>query len=160
MIQGEREGWSIQSSKDLFPQESTCDVFFDPEDAYEVDDFTRISIKNMFLPLVAFAVCVLIAIILQVVHIMKTRRGQESNLGRHSTLNLTTEARRPSKFDSVKPKGLNPGSIINSPFMNHLRKRGTMDSDSNGVLHREQTKPEDVAADVETDVLTTQADKY
>ncbi|EJK46726.1 hypothetical protein THAOC_34592, partial [Thalassiosira oceanica] len=149
MIQGEREGWSIQSSKDLFPQESTCNAFFDPEDAAEVDDFTRISIKNMFLPLVVFALSILIAIILQVVHIIKTRRGEESNLGRHSTLSLTTETRRPSKFDSVKSKGFTPFSVDNSVL--NLRRRGTTnDDDSNEVQHHEQRKPEDVAADVES----------
>lgn len=158
MVQGEREGWTIESSKDLFPQESTCNAFFNPEDAAEVDDFTRISIKNMFLPLVVFGVCVLIAITMQVVHVIKTRRGEESNLGRHSTLNLT-ETRRPSKFDSIKSKDLNP-SVIRTPFTNHLRRRGTAsDADSNEVLHREQTKPEDVEANVESDVLTNLAEE-
>ena len=56
--------------------------------AEEVDDFTRVSPGNMFLPIMAFVGCALTAVILQLVDERNRRKGRKSSIGRKSTLDI------------------------------------------------------------------------
>ena len=91
MIQGTRyHAVSIQSSKDNYAQE-TCNTMFSGEDAEE-GDYAQITIKNMFLPLVFFGSCVVLATIFQLIHCFKTKQGKKSLIGRQSSVDLMVEA--------------------------------------------------------------------
>jgi hypothetical protein len=69
----------------------------------EVDDFTRVSPSNMFLPIMLFVFCAFVGIILQLVHERKRMLGKTSSIGRKSTLaifeNVKKENRSPEKLD-------------------------------------------------------------
>ena len=55
----------------------------------EANDFTRVSSSNMFLPIMAFVGCALTAVILQLVHDNKRKKGRTTTFfGRSSTLDI------------------------------------------------------------------------
>lgn len=84
---------------------ASCDLKLSTADR-EADDTTPIEVRNMFLPLILFVICALLAAMLQIIHERRSRtsKGKEkpSVLGRVSTLHLFTEnkdARQKIKYD-------------------------------------------------------------
>lgn len=67
----------------------------------EADDTTPIEVRNMFLPLILFVICALLAAMLQIIHERRSRtsKGEErpSVLGRVSTLHLFNEGKNPRR---------------------------------------------------------------
>mmetsp|Transcript_36003 Transcript_36003/g.63128 ORF Transcript_36003/g.63128 Transcript_36003/m.63128 type:complete len:701 (+) Transcript_36003:59-2161(+) len=92
MYQGERLGVLLQTAKDEFPQETTCNIYF-PQGDSETSDYAKISVKNMFLPIMFFVACTVLAVILQIIHLIQVKRGVGSLVGRRSTLTLVTDSR-------------------------------------------------------------------
>ena len=72
----------------------------------EADDTTPIEVRNMFLPLILFVICALLAAMLQIIHERRSRtsKGKEkpSVLGRLSTLHLFNEGKNPRRKSSQK----------------------------------------------------------
>ena len=85
-------GVSLQTAKDEFPQEITCNTYFSQGDS-ETNDYAKISVKNMFLPIMFFVACTVLAVILQIIHLHQVKRGAGSLVGRRSTLTLVTDSR-------------------------------------------------------------------
>ena len=88
MYQGERSGVTLEASKSEFPVVANCDVHLDT-DVTEGSETDQITVKNMFLPIIFFVVCVFIAVILQIIHQRNVKQGNKSLVGRRSTFNLT-----------------------------------------------------------------------
>merc|ERR1711862_372435 len=63
----------------------------------EVDDFAQVTPLNMAFPIIIFILFALVAIMLQIVHDHKRRKGIETNIGRTSTLNLFVDAKKKNK---------------------------------------------------------------
>ena len=83
----------LDSAKQAFIEENDikpqCEVELSQlSGAEEVDDFTRVSSSNMFLPIMAFVGCALTAVILQLVDERNRRKGRKSSIGRKSTLDI------------------------------------------------------------------------
>ena len=89
MFQAEREGVNLQASKDEFPTQIECDV--DLSEEVEGDEMDAITVKNFFLPIMFFVVCVAIAIIVQVRHMSNVKKGRKSLMGRRSSFNLMAQ---------------------------------------------------------------------
>jgi hypothetical protein len=109
MYLGEKSyGLNLESVKQKFMEQSEneqqCEFELSELNMEEVDDFARVSPSNMFLPIMAFVACAFTAIIMQLVHENKRRKGRASSLGRKSTLDLFDVVRknrsaRDEKFD-------------------------------------------------------------
>mmetsp|Transcript_41160 Transcript_41160/g.86336 ORF Transcript_41160/g.86336 Transcript_41160/m.86336 type:complete len:622 (-) Transcript_41160:278-2143(-) len=90
MHKGERSGVTLQTSKDEYTQEKTCDVHFSKVDT-ESSEYDKIGVKNMMFPVLFFGTCTVLAVIMQIEYICQSRRGRESLVGTWSTLNLVTD---------------------------------------------------------------------
>lgn len=77
---------NLQASKDEFPTQVDCDV--DLSEEVEGDEMDAITVKNFFLPIMFFVVCVAIAIIVQLRHMSNVKKGRKSLMGRRSSFNL------------------------------------------------------------------------
>mmetsp|Transcript_30957 Transcript_30957/g.48484 ORF Transcript_30957/g.48484 Transcript_30957/m.48484 type:complete len:722 (-) Transcript_30957:92-2257(-) len=93
MYLGEKSyGIDLKSKKKEFIAENDikakCEVELSNVIMEEVDDFARVSTSNMFLPIMTFVICALIAVVLQVIHEMKRKKGQATSFGRKSTLEI------------------------------------------------------------------------
>ena len=86
MYRGERLGVTLQTSKDEFPTQIGCDVHL--SDEVEGDEMDEITVKNFFLPIIFFLVFATIAVMIQIRHIRKIKRGKRSMLGRRSSFDL------------------------------------------------------------------------
>ena len=84
---------------------TSCDLKLSTADR-EADDTTPIEVRNMFLPLILFVICALLAAMLQIIHERRSRtsKGKEkpSVLGRVSTLHLFTEGKDPRRKSTQK----------------------------------------------------------
>ena len=84
---------------------ASCDLKLSTADQ-EADDTTPIEVRNMFLPLILFVICALLAAMLQIIHERRSRasNGKEtpSVLGRLSTLHLFNEGKNPRRKSSQK----------------------------------------------------------
>lgn len=86
MYRGERLGVTLQTSKDEFSTQVGCDVHL--SDEVEGDEMDEITVKNFFLPIIFFLVFAAIAVMIQIRHIRKVKRGKRSMLGRRSSFDL------------------------------------------------------------------------
>ncbi|KAL7536673.1 hypothetical protein ACHAWF_005534 [Thalassiosira exigua] len=92
MLEAEKyHGLSIEKLKEELPLEITCDLDYSVEDI-EASEYAAVTTKNMSLPLIFFFTCAIIAILLQIVHQRRLKRGQESLIGRRSTLELVEDS--------------------------------------------------------------------
>jgi len=131
MHKGERSGVTLQTSKDEYTPEKSCDVHFSKVDT-ESSEYDQMSIRNMFLPVLFFGTCAVLALIMQIDHICKSKRGKESLFGTRSTLNLFTDvpetdkqtswAKREEKMDGEFDKGM---QSVNESRDNGLNGRTT-----------------------------------
>ena len=119
MIQGERKhDTTIETAKEAFAQEVSCDVLFKGEsEASEYDEITvknselelnwhslhscvgsfakpviPLSLPSVFFPLVFFACCALIAFLLQIRHLHNVKHGRKSLLGHRASFDLVEDA--------------------------------------------------------------------
>ena len=108
MFQAEKyHGVSVQSSKAAYWAESkrqpTCNVLLSEQEEDEACEFAQIEPANLFLPIMFFLLCAVIAVILQLYHQWVSKREEKkssqrsllrsrraSMMGRVSTLNLCT----------------------------------------------------------------------
>ena len=94
MYLGEKTyGIDLDNAKQAFIEKNNinpqCEVELSQlSGAEEVDDFPRVSSSNMFLPIMFFVVCALTAVILQLVHDSKRKKGRTTTFGRQSTLDI------------------------------------------------------------------------
>ena len=84
MYQAERfHGVTLQTAKDEYVQEigkpSSCEVRLSAEDT-ETSDYDRITVKQMFLPLVLFVTCGILAIMSQLCKLLLDCLGCLSNI--------------------------------------------------------------------------------
>merc|ERR1711933_149733 len=98
MIQAEKlHGYNIHVAKKQFLPKDSCNVDFESyQFAEEAHEYKKISVDNMFLPILVFAVFAGLASVLQLWHSCQRRRGRRSLFGCHSTLKLPMERLRES----------------------------------------------------------------
>ena len=86
-------GYSFESAKQAYIKETEikkqCEIELSNLNQEEADDFAPVSESNMFLPIMAFAICAFIAVVLQLIHENKKKNGRRSAFGRHSTLGIS-----------------------------------------------------------------------
>ncbi|KAL7540238.1 hypothetical protein ACHAXR_012527, partial [Thalassiosira sp. AJA248-18] len=93
MWEGERRhDVSLQIAKDDFRPDIDCSVhfnhvLFNQEDP-EGSEYDEISVNNMFFPIMFFVVFAVLAVLLQIVHLRNVKQGNQSLVGRQSTLDL------------------------------------------------------------------------
>uniref|UniRef100_A0A6U6GMI0 Ionotropic glutamate receptor C-terminal domain-containing protein n=1 Tax=Odontella aurita TaxID=265563 RepID=A0A6U6GMI0_9STRA len=92
MYQGERRGVTLQTAKDEFAQDISCNVRISAEEDTQGSEYDEITIKNMFFPIMFFTSCATLAVLLQIKHQYNESKGKTSALGRKSTLNLVSES--------------------------------------------------------------------
>ena len=97
MFQAEKEGVTLQASKDEFPTQIDCDVYLSEE--IEGDEMDAITVKNFFLPIMFFIAFAVAAVLLQIRHVNNVKKGQKSLMGRKSTFDLMNSMRRVRKKD-------------------------------------------------------------
>jgi len=85
-------GVSLESAKQAFIErneiKTQCEVELSNLNVKEDDDFARVKPENMILPIMAFVACVYIAVVLQLIHESKKKKGRTSTMGRQSTLDI------------------------------------------------------------------------
>ena len=114
MYQGERSGVTLEASKSEFPVVANCDVHLDT-DVTEGSETDQITVKNMFLPIIFFVVCVFIAVILQIIHQRNVKQGNKSLVGRRSTFNQSELAHSVAvKNDDIDWDALEPRNNVAS----------------------------------------------
>lgn len=91
---------SIQSSKKQFPQDIKCDVQFNPSDI-ESSDYAQITVKSFILPILFFIFCSILAMILQISHQKKVKRGGESIWDRNSQLSLVSSESKSKRSQTL-----------------------------------------------------------
>jgi len=118
MYLGEKtHGIDLESAKQAFIEENgfktQCEVELSNLGTEEVDDFAQVKPGNMFLPIMVFVACVLTAVVLQLIHESKRKKGRTSSIGRKSTLDIfegiRKEQRRAEKLDEeewVMPRAM------------------------------------------------------
>eukprot|EP00984_Skeletonema_dohrnii_P001684 scaffold549_cov150-Skeletonema_dohrnii-CCMP3373.AAC.1 len=86
-------GYSLESAKQAYIKETEiknqCEIELSNLNQEEADDFAPVSESNMFLPIMAFAICAFIAVVLQLIHENKKKNGRRSAFGRQSTLGIS-----------------------------------------------------------------------
>jgi len=106
-------GVSLESEKQAYFEKhkirETCEIELSNLNKPEADDFARVSTMNMFLPIMAFVICVLIAVVLQLIHENEKKKGRTSAFGRKSTLGISwlrgTHAASDEERGDVQRKG-------------------------------------------------------
>ena len=92
MFQGEKQGVSLQNSIDKYHEqnkmEDNCHLELADYDD-EPNDYAKISLSNMFLPIMFWCICVIIAIVLQIMHLSQTKKGKATVFGRKSSLDVS-----------------------------------------------------------------------
>jgi len=87
------QGYSLESEKQAYTEENKtkkkCEIDLSNLNKNEAGDFARVTTSNMFLPIMAFAICVFIAVVLQLIHENKKKNGRTSAFGRKSTLGIS-----------------------------------------------------------------------
>ena len=94
-------------------------------ESLETNEYTKIEIKNMFLPLMFFASCAVLATLLQIVHHYYVKKGKQSLVGRRSTLSLVAE------IDTTMPR---------TSFTARFNRKSS-GSSSTGSKHDEEEEP-------------------
>lgn len=93
-------GVSVESTKQAFIEnnpafKAECEVELSNLGMEEADDFTQVESINMILPIIIFVICAFIAVVMQLMHESKKKKGQTSYLiGRQSTLNIYQSRRQ------------------------------------------------------------------
>lgn len=106
MYIGEKSyGVSLENMKQKYIEENgspaQCKVELSEFEHEEADDFARVSVGNMFLPILMFVTTAFVAICLQLIHENKRRLGKKSAIGRRSTLDIFEENKKEEE-QSVK----------------------------------------------------------
>ncbi len=99
MYVAEKEhGLSLENVKQAFIEKNKikaeCEVELSNLDAVSEDDFLSVSPSNMFLPIIFFVACAVIAAVLQLRHDSERKKGRNSTFGRKSTLEMYEIRRR------------------------------------------------------------------
>ena len=107
MYTGEKSyGVSVANAKKNFIEEkgfkAQCEVELSNLSMEEVDDFASVSPSNMFLPIILFVTCAVIAVILQLIHESKTKEGRTSSFGRKSSLDIFGEKKEVDEDEDEK----------------------------------------------------------
>jgi len=88
MYQGERYNTaSMQTAKDAFPQETSCEVQLSSENS-DTSDYDEIVVRDFLFPIIFFGVCAGLAVIIHIFHLNNVSKGRRDTLGRRSTLDL------------------------------------------------------------------------
>jgi hypothetical protein len=129
---GKIYGVTLDTIKEQYIEENgnpgACTVkLSDIDGLEEVDDFTRVSPSNMFLPIMLFVFCAFVGIILQLVHERKRMMGKTSSIGRKSTLAIFENVK---KEDREKLDDDDWGEVM--PRAREMVRRRTT-ADSNDV---------------------------
>ena len=90
MYLGGKNGVTIQASKDKFSQDIACNIKLLIE---TTGGSNQLNARNMFGPIIVFTFCALIAIMIQLFHVNKIKKGGESLVGRRSSLCLVKEVK-------------------------------------------------------------------
>lgn len=97
---------SIPNAKAKFSEGESCNIHLSQQDA---TTGAQIQVQNMFLPLMVFFACVVVAIILQLVYHYNIRKGKTSNMGRVSTLNLMSNSKSKNRQSTAFRRKSNRG---------------------------------------------------
>jgi hypothetical protein len=87
-------GSSIESEQEEYREEyewESCDVKLIEEVNEQSDDYAEITLKMMYLPLMLFLSCSVLAVLMQVIHQRQRKEGRQSLAGRASTFNLVSK---------------------------------------------------------------------
>lgn len=110
MYQGERYNTaSIQTAKDAFPQDTSCEVHLSSENS-DTSDYDAIRVPNFLFPILFFGVCACIAVIIHIFHLHNVKNGRRDVMGRRSSMDLVVAADQPRKRGVLKSTGNNPWS--------------------------------------------------
>jgi len=106
MIQAQRlHGLSIPIEKKRYAEESSwidsCDVQLSAEVNESSDDYAEITVGMMLFPLIFFACCAVIALIMHMFHQYVIKQGGKSLMGRAEDLELTTTKKRIGKKNTA-----------------------------------------------------------
>jgi hypothetical protein len=92
MYQGDRfHDLSIIGEQEKYAEDygwESCNVKLSEGVNEPSDDYAKITVKMMFLPLMLFLSCLVLAVLMQVLHHRQSNDGRESLVGRASTLNV------------------------------------------------------------------------
>ena len=100
----------------------------------EASDFTPVSSSNMFLPIMAFVGCALTAVILQLIHDDKRKKGRTTTFGRKSTLDIYAGIKKSHVGEILSEEG------------RHLQTHDHSDVDRTGDDFHENGAPQSSAA--------------
>ena len=96
----------------------------------DVEKFVRVSPSNMFLPILAFMICAIIAVVLQLIHERRRKKGLVSSFGRQSSLDIYNGLNKADNYAIMGAKD------------DHVQKAGGMNTkeEEDGKYEIPQTK--------------------
>jgi len=136
MLQAERfHDLSIPIEKKRYTEESewigSCDIQLSAEANESSDDYAEITLGMMLFPLIFFATCTVIALIMHMFHQYLIKKGRKSLVGRAEDLELTTKIGR--KNTATRSLGTASSGKRSTRFRN-IRTRLKFKDEDNGVL--------------------------
>eukprot|EP00581_Thalassiosira_minuscula_P007139 CAMPEP_0183703846 /NCGR_PEP_ID=MMETSP0737-20130205/1421_1 /TAXON_ID=385413 /ORGANISM="Thalassiosira miniscula, Strain CCMP1093" /LENGTH=733 /DNA_ID=CAMNT_0025930645 /DNA_START=80 /DNA_END=2281 /DNA_ORIENTATION=+ len=155
---------SVGASKAEFPQELTCNIHL-TEDV-EANDYAEIEVKNFFFPILFFLVFSAMAVILQIVHLRNVKKGNQSLVGRRSTLNLVADIpsedkselswRKHGRMFSIDKSDDSDGKENGEDYNNIESEEGAITRPIMSALQEDEDKFEDNEEGKEIDDIDTE----
>jgi len=138
MIQAQRlHGLSIPIEKKRYLEESawigSCDVQLSAEVNESSDDYAAITSGMMLFPLIFFACCAVIALIMHMFHQYVIKQGGKSLMGRAEDLELTTKKRIGKKNTATRSLNTVSSGKCNTRFRNIRTRVKFKDEDNENI---------------------------
>jgi hypothetical protein len=133
MYQGERlHGLSISTEKETYMKDygwESCNVKISEEVDEPSDDYAKITVRMMFLPLMLFLSCSVLAVLMQCLHQSQRKDGHQSLVGRASTLNAVSNKNVEKKGKASVGNRSLVKSATTKRRMNRASSKGEDDED-------------------------------